>query len=148
MKRSGNWRFLISTVPPEKSPGRSGVYVFRGGDREVLYVGKAKSLRSRVRGYFSADAARGVKVRELVRRIRSFETFVLESEAEALLLEWNLIKEHRPRFNVQLRDDKSYPYVEVTLGEPFPRVLVTRRIERDGARYFGPYTDVGRMRSA
>lgn len=129
-------------------PDRPGVYVFRGEDREVLYVGKAKSLRSRVRSYFTADAGRGVKVRELVRRIRSFETFVLESEAEALLLEWNLIKEHRPRFNVQLRDDKSYPYIKVTLGEPFPRVLVTRRIERDGSRYFGPYTDVGRMRSA
>lgn len=129
-------------------PDRPGVYVFRGEEREVLYVGKAKSLRSRVRSYFTADAARGIKVRELVRRIRSFETFVLESEAEALLLEWNLIKEHRPRFNVQLRDDKSYPYIKVTLGEPFPRVLVTRRIERDGSRYFGPYTDVGRMRSA
>lgn len=129
-------------------PARPGVYVFRNEDREVLYVGKAKSLRSRVRSYFTAGAGRSVKIRELVRRIASFETFVLESEAEALLLEWNLIKEHEPRFNVQLRDDKSYPYVKVTLQEPFPRVLVTRRIQQDGARYFGPYTDVGRMRSA
>ncbi len=129
-------------------PDRPGVYVFRDGDGDVLYVGKAKSLRSRVRSYFGSEAGRGVKLRELARRIRDFETFVLDSEAEALLLEWNLIKEHEPRFNVQLRDDKSYPYVKVTVQEPFPRVMVTRRLERDGSRYFGPYTDVGGMRSA
>jgi len=143
-------RERIETLREEAGqlPDRPGVYVFRDADREVLYVGKAKSLRSRVRSYFNSDAGRSVKIRELVRRIDSFETFVLESEAEALLLEWNLIKEHEPRFNVQLRDDKSYPYVKVTLQEAFPRVLVTRRIQQDGARYFGPYTNVGRMRSA
>lgn len=129
-------------------PDRAGVYVFRDDGGEVLYVGKAKSLRSRVRSYFNADAGRGVRVRELVRRIQDLETFVLDTETEALLLEWNLIKEHEPRFNVQLRDDKSYPYVRVTVQEPFPRVMVTRRLERDGSRYFGPYTDVGGMRSA
>ena len=129
-------------------PDVAGVYVFRDREGEVLYVGKASSLRSRVRSYFNADAGRSLKVRELVRRIHDLETFVLESEAEALLLEWNLIKEHQPRFNVQLRDDKSYPYIRVTVQEPFPRVMVTRQLERDGSRYFGPYTDVGGMRSA
>lgn len=129
-------------------PDGAGVYVFRDREGEVLYVGKAKSLRSRVRSYFNADVGRSLKIRELVRRIDDLETFVLDSEAEALLLEWNLIKEHEPRFNVRLRDDKSYPYVRVTVQEPFPRVMVTRQLERDGSRYFGPYTDVGGMRSA
>ncbi len=129
-------------------PDRPGVYVFRDADGDVLYVGKAKSLRSRVRSYFRADASRSVKTRELVRRVDDLETFVVDAEGEALLLEWNLIKEHEPRFNVELRDDKSYPYVKVTVQEPFPRVLVTRRLERDGSRYFGPFTDVGGMRSA
>jgi len=129
-------------------PARPGVYLFRGEDDEVLYVGKAKSLRSRVRSYLNRDPGRSLKVRELVRRARRVEAIVLDSEAEALLLEWNLIREHEPRFNIQLRDDKSYPYIKVTVGEPFPRVFVTRRLERDGSRYFGPFTDVGPMRSA
>ncbi|MFW6192689.1 MAG: excinuclease ABC subunit UvrC [Gemmatimonadota bacterium] len=129
-------------------PARPGVYVFRDADGDVLYVGKAKSLRNRVRSYFTDDPSRSLRGRTLVRKIRDIETFVLASEAEALLLEWNLIKEHEPRYNVQLRDDKSYPYVKVTVQEPFPRVLVTRRLERDGSRYFGPFTDVGAMRSA
>ena len=129
-------------------PARPGVYLFRDEAGEVLYVGKAKSLRSRVRSYFARDAGRSLKIRELVRRSRRIESIVLDSEAEALLLEWNLINEHAPHFNVQLRDDKSYPYIKVTLGEPFPRVFVTRRLERDGSRYFGPFTDVGPMRSA
>ncbi len=129
-------------------PARPGVYLFRDGDGEVLYVGKAKSLRSRVRSYLRSDPGRSLKIQELVRRSRRIDTIVLDTEAEALLLEWNLIKEHAPRFNVQLRDDKSYPYIKVTVGEPFPRVFVTRRLERDGSRYFGPFTDVGPMRSA
>jgi excinuclease ABC subunit C len=127
-------------------PDRPGVYLMKGPDGEVLYVGKAQSLRSRVRSYFGAGAADSLKTRELVRRIADFETIVVASVAEALLLENNLIKEHRPRFNIQLRDDKSYPYIKVTVGEPFPRVFVTRRLIRDGSRYFGPYTDVRRMR--
>lgn len=127
-------------------PDRPGVYLMKGVDGEVLYVGKAKSLRPRVRSYFGAGAADSLKTRELVRRIADFETIVVGSEPEALILENNLIKEHRPRFNISLRDDKSYPYVKVTVGEPFPRVFVTRRLNRDGSRYFGPYTDVRRMR--
>ena len=127
-------------------PARPGVYLMKGGDGEILYVGKAKSLRPRVRSYFSARHAESLKTRELVRRIEDFETIVVNSEAEALILENNLIKEHRPRFNINLRDDKTYPYIKVTVGEAFPRVMVTRRLQRDGSRYFGPYTDVRRMR--
>jgi excinuclease ABC subunit C len=127
-------------------PDRPGVYLMKGGEGEVLYVGKAKSLRSRVRSYFGAGAAESLKTRELVRRITDFDTIVVGSEPEALILENNLIKEYKPRFNIHLRDDKSYPYIKVTVGEPFPRVYVTRRLIRDGSRYFGPFTDVRRMR--
>ena len=129
------------------APSRPGVYTFRSSDDEILYVGKAKSLRSRVKSYFRADVG-AVKTEELVRRVASVDTIVVGTEAEALILEANLIKEHRPRFNVQLRDDKSYPYVKVTVQEPFPRVWVTRRVVNDGSRYFGPYTAVGNMRRA
>jgi len=129
-------------------PTRPGVYMFRDADGEILYVGKAASLRSRVRSYFGAAADRSFKLRELSRRTDSVETFVVGSEAEALLLESNIVKEHGPRFNIQLRDDKTFPYVKVTVQEAFPRVLVTRRLERDGSRYFGPFTDVGAMRRA
>jgi excinuclease ABC subunit C len=127
-------------------PTRPGVYLMRGEDGEILYVGKAKSLRSRVRSYFSSNHPESLKTRELVKRITDFETIVVNSEAEALILENNLIKEHQPRFNITLRDDKTYPYIKVTVGEPFPRVIVTRKLQRDGSRYFGPYTDVRRMR--
>jgi excinuclease ABC subunit C len=127
---------------------RPGVYLLRDARGSVLYVGKAKSLRARVRSYFQPGAELGAKNRELVRAMDSVETIVVGSEAEALILEANLIKEHRPRFNILLRDDKKYPYVKVTLKEPFPRVYVTRRIVNDGSRYFGPYTSVGPMRQA
>ena len=125
-----------------------GVYLFRDAGGGVLYVGKAKSLRSRVASYFGAEASRSVKLVRLVREIDSIETFPVRSEAEALLLEWNLIREFGPRFNIQLRDDKSYPYIKVTITEPFPRIFVTRRLKDDGARYLGPFTDVGAMRRA
>ena len=127
-------------------PTRAGVYLMKGEGGEVIYVGKARSLRSRVRSYFTSDHATSLKTRELVRRIRDFETIVVGSEAEALILENNLIKEYQPRFNISLRDDKTYPYVKVTVGEAFPRVVVTRKLQRDGSRYFGPFTDVRRMR--
>jgi len=124
------------------------VYLFRNRDAEPLYVGKALSLRSRVASYFGADRGRDVKVTELVRRIDAIETFPVQSEAEALLLEWNLIKELSPPFNIQLRDDKSYPYIKVTVNEPYPRIFVTRKLEDDGGRYLGPFTDVKAMRRA
>ncbi len=129
-------------------PSRPGVYLLEDADGEILYVGKARSLRSRIRSYFRTDGGRSLKTRELVRRVEGFRTIVVGSEAEALILEANLIKEHRPRFNIQLRDDKRYPYIKVTVQEPFPRVFVTRRVMEDGARYFGPYSSVGPMRRA
>jgi excinuclease ABC subunit C len=145
---------MSKRTPPELRarlrhlPDRAGVYLMKDAEGAILYVGKAKSLRSRVRSYFTAATDASLKTRELVRRIADVDTIVTETEAEALMLENNLIKEHHPRFNINLRDDKTYPYVKVTLNERFPRVLVTRRLERDGARYFGPFTDVGRMRAA
>ena len=129
-------------------PDSPGVYLWKDGEGTVLYVGKAKRLRSRVRSYFGSDHAGSVKTQAMVRLVRELDTIVVPTEAHALILEANLIKEYRPRFNISLRDDKSYPYVKVTLGEPFPRVIVTRRLVDDGSRYFGPYTDVGAMRRA
>ncbi len=136
---------------PEALPTLStkpGVYLFRSARGEVLYVGKAKSLRPRVRSYFRSGSDQPPKTREMLRRADDLETLVVGSEAEALILEANLIKEHRPRFNILLRDDKRYPYIKVTVQEPFPRVYVTRRVLNDGGRYFGPYTSVGPMRQA
>jgi excinuclease ABC subunit C len=128
-------------------PASPGVYLFKDAAGEIVYVGKAKSLRSRVRSYFQAGTTHSIKTRELVRRVEDLETIVVDSEPEALILENNLIKEHRPRFNISLRDDKTYPYIKVT-AERFPRVYVTRRLDKDGSRYFGPYTDVRRMRQS
>jgi excinuclease ABC subunit C len=122
------------------------VYLWRGTDGEVLYVGKAKRLRSRVRSYFAGDFPDSPRNRLLQRLITDVETIVVPSEPGSLILENNLIKEYRPRFNVRLKDDKSYPSIAVTLAEPFPRVLVTRKRDIPGARYFGPYTDVGQLR--
>jgi excinuclease ABC subunit C len=127
-------------------PEGPGVYLWRGADGEVLYVGKAKRLRSRVRSYFAADLPDSPRNQLLQRLIADVETIVVPSEPGSLILENNLIKEYRPRFNVRLKDDKSYPSIAVTLAEPFPRVLVTRKRDIPGARYFGPYTDVGQLR--
>lgn len=129
-------------------PDGPGVYMWKGRDGTTLYIGKAKRLRSRVRSYFSNDQLESVMTRHLVGLVADLETIVVPTEAHALILEANLIKEYRPRFNIALRDDKSYPYIKVTIQEPFPRVSVTRRLEDDGAKYFGPYTDVGAMRRA
>jgi excinuclease ABC subunit C len=129
-------------------PDSPGVYLWKDAAGGVLYVGKAKRLRSRVRSYFGSDHEASIKTRHLVTLIQDVETIVVPSEAHALILENNLIKEYHPRFNIALRDDKSYPYIKVTLQEPYPRVFVTRRFQSDGARYFGPYTDVGAMRRA
>ncbi|MEX2530300.1 MAG: excinuclease ABC subunit UvrC [Gemmatimonadota bacterium] len=139
---------MIDPLLLDNLPTSPGAYLFRDEGGEVLYVGKGKSLRARVRSYFRGTGSHGLRTRQLVGRIRDVETIVVGTEAEALLLEANLIKEHRPPFNILLRDDKRYPYIKVTVQEPFPRVLVTRRLRRDGARYFGPYTDVGPLRQA
>jgi excinuclease ABC subunit C len=127
-------------------PEGPGVYLWRGAEGEVLYVGKAKRLRSRVRSYFATDFPDSPRNRLLQRLISDVHTIVVPSEARSLILENNFIKEYRPRFNVRLKDDKSYPSIAVTLAEPFPRVLVTRKRDIPGARYFGPYTDVGQLR--
>jgi excinuclease ABC subunit C len=127
-------------------PEGPGVYLWRDAAGDVLYVGKAKRLRSRVRSYFATDFDTSARSQLLQRLIADVETIVVPSEAQSLILENNLIKEYRPRFNVRLKDDKSYPSIAVTLNEPFPRVLVTRRRNIPGARYFGPYTDVGQLR--
>jgi excinuclease ABC subunit C len=127
-------------------PDGPGVYLWKDAEGQVLYVGKAKRLSSRVRSYFANDFVESPKNRLLMRLVADVETIVVPSEPQSLLLENNLIKEYRPRFNVRLKDDKSYPSIAVTLGEPFPRVLVTRRRDIPGARYFGPYTDVGQLR--
>jgi excinuclease ABC subunit C len=131
----------------KKLPTRPGVYLFRDAAGDVVYVGKAASLRPRVRSYFSASG-QSPKTVEMMRHVVSLETIVVGTEAEALILEANLIKEYKPRFNIQLRDDKRYPYIKVTTIEPFPRVFVTRTLHDDGSRYFGPYTSVGVMREA
>jgi excinuclease ABC subunit C len=129
-------------------PESPGVYLWRDADGTVLYAGKAKRLRSRVRSYVASDHAESVKTRALMLQVAALETIVVPSEAHALILEANLIKEYHPKYNIALRDDKSYPYIKVTVQEPFPRVLVTRRLLNDGAQYYGPYTEVGAMRRA
>ena len=129
-------------------PESPGVYLWRDADGTVLYVGKAKRLRSRVRSYVNNDPLTSVKTRALMQQAADLDTIVVPSEAHALILEANLIKEYRPKYNIALRDDKSYPYIKVTVVEPFPRVYVTRQLVNDGSRYFGPYTDVGAMRRA
>ena len=130
----------------EALPDKPGVYLWKNTAGEILYVGKANSLRARVPSYFGPDGGDTPERAALVSQIADLETIIVPNEAQALLLENNLIKEHRPRFNIRLTDDKSYPRIAVTLAEPFPRVLVTRRVTIPGARYFGPYTDVATLR--
>ena len=123
----------------KKLPAKPGCYIYRNDKGEVLYVGKAISLRNRVRSYFQESTRHGLRIARLVTKVRDIEWIVVDSEVEALVLECNLIKEHRPPFNVRLRDDKSYPYITIT-KEAFPRVMFTRRPRKDGAKYYGPYT--------
>ena len=119
-------------------PVAAGIYLHKNADGKILYVGKAKNLRNRVRQYFQSSRNQDAKTRWLVRSIADFEFIVVDNEVEALVLESNLIKKHKPRFNVLLKDDKSYPHLKLT-NEPFPKVVITRRIERDGSSYFGPF---------
>ena len=121
-------------------PAKPGVYLMKDAQGRIIYVGKAVSLRNRVRSYFQSPAGQAPKVRRLVEHIADFEFIVTGSELEALILECNLIKKHRPHYNVRLKDDKHYPYIKISLQEPFPRIYTVRRMENDGARYFGPHT--------
>lgn len=123
-------------------PDKPGVYIMKNALGEVIYVGKAKVLKNRVRQYFQSSRNHSEKVKAMVKNIAEFEYIVTDSEMEALILECNLIKKHRPRYNILLKDDKSYPFIKVTTTEDFPRVFVTRNVIKDGAKYFGPYTDV------
>jgi excinuclease ABC subunit C len=127
-------------------PIAPGVYIWKDAHAKILYVGKSKSLRDRMRSYFGAPSGLNGKTRRLVAQIADFDTVVVGSELEALLLEMNLIKQHRPKFNVMLKDDKTYPFIKVTLHEAWPRILVTRTTLNDGARYFGPYSSAGAVR--
>jgi excinuclease ABC subunit C len=120
-------------------PTAPGVYLHKDAGGKIIYVGKAKNLRNRVRSYFQSGRGHDRKTRELVKRITDLEFIVTDTEVEALVLESNLIKQHKPRYNVLLKDDKQYPHLKLTISEPFPRVMITRRIQRDGALYFGPY---------
>ncbi len=122
-------------------PDSPGVYLMKNSEGKIIYVGKAKILKNRVRQYFQANKNHSVKVKAMVAKIADFETIITASEVEALILECNLIKKYRPRYNVCLKDDKSYPYLKLTLNEDFPRVFITRRIINDGSKYFGPYTN-------
>jgi len=130
----------------QRLPDAPGVYLHKDRQGRVIYVGKAKRLSQRVRSYFQSGGERDPKTEQLVRQVRDLDFIATTTETEALVLESQLIKEYRPRFNIQLRDDKQYPYIKITLDEPFPRVMVVRRIAGDGARYFGPYTSVKDMR--
>jgi excinuclease ABC subunit C len=121
-------------------PAKPGCYIYRNTAGEIVYVGKAISLKNRVRSYFHADSSHDAKTRRLVREIADIEWILVGSELEALILEMNLIKKHRPKYNVRLKDDKRYPYIKIHWGEPFPKVTVTRQMLEDGSRYFGPYT--------
>lgn len=126
-------------------PNKPGVYIMRDVHGKIIYVGKAIILKNRVRSYFRPTAQLLPKVRVLVSKVDSLETIVTANEMEALVLECNLIKQYRPRYNISLKDDKSYPYLKVTMQEEFPRVYVTRHLAKDGARYFGPYPDAGAL---
>ena len=121
-------------------PAQPGCYLFKGDDGEILYVGKAINLKNRVRSYFQKSSGLSTKTRKLVSRAVDLDIVVVDSELEALILECNLIKQHRPPYNVRLRDDKQYPYLVLTVKEPFPRLLVTRKVKQDGNKYYGPYT--------
>lgn len=124
----------------KKLPAKPGVYLMHGEKDEIIYVGKAISLKNRVRQYFQTSRNKGAKIEQMVTHIRRFEYIVTDSELEALVLECNLIKEHRPKYNTMLMDDKSYPFIKVTTNEAYPRVLLARTMQKDKAKYFGPYT--------
>lgn len=124
----------------KKLPGKPGVYIMHGKKDEIIYVGKAVSLKNRVRQYFQSSRNKGAKIEQMVTHITRFEYIVTDSELEALVLECNLIKEHRPKYNTMLKDDKTYPFIKVTVNEPYPRVLFSRTMKKDKAKYFGPYT--------
>ena len=129
----------------KKLPNKPGVYVMRDKDDNIIYVGKAVSLRNRVRQYFRKND-RTTRIEKMISLIDHFEYIVVDNEAEALILECNLIKKNRPKFNVLLKDDKTYPYIKIDLKSDYPGVFITRRVVNDGSKYFGPYANPGAAR--
>ena len=134
---------MVTEKDLSKLPDQPGVYLMHGRNDEIIYVGKARSLKNRVRQYFQPSHDEGLKKKQMVANIDYFEFIVTDSELEALILECNLIKEYRPKYNTLLRDDKTYPYIEVTLTEDYPRVLFSRRMKKNGSKFFGPFTSAG-----
>ena len=132
----------------KKLPNKPGIYIMFDKKDNIIYVGKAVILKNRVRSYFRENANHSIKIARMVTQIERFEYIVTDSEMEALVLENNLIKEHRPKYNTMLKDDKTYPYIKVTLGEEFPRVLFARQIKKDKSKYFGPYTSAGSVKDS
>ncbi|MGH2369219.1 MAG: GIY-YIG nuclease family protein, partial [Chloroflexota bacterium] len=128
-------------------PAKPGVYIMRNAKGDVIYVGKAASLRNRVRSYFGAPRSLEPKTHRLVQQVDDFEYIVTGSEQEALILEATLVKQYQPFYNVRLKDDKHYPYLKVDLTDPWPRVYITRKVENDGARYFGPFASSASVRT-
>ena len=134
---------MVTEQDLSKLPDQPGVYLMHGRNDEIIYVGKARSLKNRVRQYFQPSHDEGLKKKQMVANIDYFEFIVTDSELEALILECNLIKEYRPKYNTMLRDDKTYPYIEVTLTEDYPRVIFSRRMKKNGSKFFGPFTSAG-----
>ena len=130
----------------KKLPAKPGVYIMHDEKDDIIYIGKAVSLKNRVRQYFQSSRNKGAKIEQMVTHIARFEYIITDSELEALVLECNLIKEHRPKYNTMLKDDKSYPFIKVTVNEQFPRVLFARRMKKDKCKYFGPYTSAGAVK--
>ena len=130
----------------KKLPAQPGVYIMHDATDQIIYVGKAISLTNRVHQYFQSSRNKTAKIQKMVSKIAWFEYIVTDSELEALVLECNLIKEHQPRYNTMLKDDKAYPYIKVTVTEDFPRVLFARTMKKDKNKYFGPYTSAGAVK--
>ena len=129
----------------KRSPQEPGVYQFLNSEGEIIYIGKAINLRSRIRSYFQNSNKMSPKNITMLKHITDFEWIVVRNEVEALMTEANMIKQYQPRYNIELRDDKSYPFIRIT-NEPYPQVILTRKIIKDGSKYYGPFTDVWRLR--
>ncbi len=134
---------LISKL--KNIPEKPGIYLLKDKNKNVIYIGKAKNLRNRIRSYFQDSKYESIKTEVMVSKVKDIDIILTDSEVEALILEANLIKEYKPRYNVNLKDDKSYPFIRVT-KEAYPRVFPTRNVVRDGSKYFGPYTEVKSMK--
>src|SRR5205823_14409659 len=130
----------------KRIPPGPGVYLYKDGSNEIIYCGKAKSLRNRVRTYFQDSRNLDERKDQMMDAIQDVEFIMTDTEGEALALENNLIKQHQPKYNILLRDDKTYPYIKLTVNEPYPRTMITRRVRKDGALYFGPFFPAGLAR--